>query len=418
MADSSKQLFQDVMAGKLSRREVLKRGTALGLSATVIAGISQESLRTAMAQDRDPILTIYQWMFDLHPTLPSVCKESGIKTDIAPVAGFSFDRFVAEAKDKKSTWDFYAGVTPFLEMQALAETGTIEPWDAYIPEAAQADLIPATKAEGSYKSATDTKPGLYVWPFLLDVIVQGWHAGIVEKAGLDPEVAPKNWDEFLANAQKVKDSKAAPYGLVFDFHDWRSLIPITHSISTDVYTADGLFKYTSDAAVQALEILKKMMPLTTSDILSEGTTDGGVNATPDEQAFAAEQAGYYIKYQNAHLRMAATWPDPSKVRLSALPVQTGGAGGTVFWDTGIVLFKYGSNKQKAADFVQAVAKDDRIWKESIAGNKDTGIPAVGQLPILESKWKAWEATPPDFITANPWARAIHDGLANAKAIAP
>jgi len=394
------------------------RGAALGLSATVLGGLAQEGMRTALAQDRDPIFTFYSWMTDLHPTMTDVAKDNGVTIDVAPTTGFGFDRFVAEAKDKKSTWDAYGGVTPFLEMISLAESGTIEPWDAYVPADAIADLIPATKDEGTYKSATDDAPKLYVWPFLLDVIVQGWHAGIVEKAGLDPEKAPADWEEFIGNAQKVKDSGAAPYGLVFDFHDWRSLIPVTHSISTDVYTTDGLFKYTSDAAVQALELLKRMMPLTTADILSEGSTDGGVNATPDEQAFSAEQAGYYFKYQNAHLRMAATWPDPSKVRLSALPVQTGGAGGTVFWDTGIVLFTYGQNKQKAADFIQALSKDDRIWKESIAGNSDTGIPAVGQLPILQSKWAEWAATPPDFLTANPWAVSVKDGLAKARAIAP
>src|SRR5690606_37728182 len=116
------------------------------------------------------------------------------------------------------------GVTPFLEMTAMAESGTIEPWDPYLPEGVLEDLHPAIREEGTYNGQ------LYVWPFLLDVIVQGWNADQVAKAGLDPEVAPKNWDEFIANAQKVKDSGAAPFGLTFDAHDWRSLIPITHSI--------------------------------------------------------------------------------------------------------------------------------------------------------------------------------------------
>ena len=414
----TREFFRDAMAGKISRREVFKRGAALGLSATVLASLSQETMRSALAQDRDPIFTFYSWMTDLHPTMNDVASDAGVKIDVAPTTGFGFDRFVAEAKEQKSTWDAYGGVTPFLEMIALAESGTIQPWDSFLTEEAMADLIPATRAEGTYKAASDDAPKLYVWPFLLDVIVQGWNAEIVAKAGLDPEVAPKNWDEYLANAQKVKDSGAAPYGLVFDFHDWRSLLPVTHSISTDVYTTDGLFKYTSDAALEALEILKRMMPLTTADILSEGTTDGGVNATPDEQAFSAQQAGYYIKYQNAHLRMAATWPDPSQVRLAPLPIQEGGAGGTVFWDTGIVLFTYGSNKEKAAEFIQALSKDDRVWEESIAGNADTGIPAVGQLPILQSKWNEWAGATPDFITANPWALAVKDSLSKAAAIAP
>ena len=226
------------------------------------------------------------------------------------------------------------GVTPFLEMIALAESGTIEPWDPYLPAGILDDLPESIRLEGTYQATTDTEPKFYVWPWFFDIISQAWNAGIVEKAGLDPEKAPANWDEFLANAKKVVDSKAAPYGCVYDFHDWRSLIPITHSISTDVYTPDGLFDYTSDAAVQALEIMKQMMQYASPDVNNEGTTDGGVNNTPDEQVFSAEQVGYYIKYVNAPVRFASNWPDPKQLRIAPLPVQAGGAGGTVFWNTG------------------------------------------------------------------------------------
>ena len=59
-------------------------------------------------------------------------------------------------------------------------------------------------------------------------------------------VAPKNWDEYIANAKTVQESGAAPFGCTFDFHAWRSLIPITHSISTDVYDENGLFMWNSD----------------------------------------------------------------------------------------------------------------------------------------------------------------------------
>jgi multiple sugar transport system substrate-binding protein len=101
--------------------------------------------------------------------------------------------------------------------------------------------------------------------------------------------------------------------------------------------------YTSDAAVEALEIMKRMMPLANPDVLSEGSTD--------EQAFAAEHAAYYVKYQNAHLRMAAAWPDPSQIQIAALPVQVGGIGGTVFWSTGAGLFTFGSNKERMAEYM-------------------------------------------------------------------
>ena len=268
--------------------------------------------------------------------------------------GFGIDRFVAEAKKKKSTWDVYVGMTPFVEMAALIQSGTIEPWDKYIPKSVLTDLIPSIRAEATYKG--------HIWsfPFLLDIIIQAWNGELVKKAGLDPNKAPKTWDEFIANAKKVVSSKAAPYGAVFDAHGWRSLAPIAHTFSTNVYTPAGLFDFTSDAAVNALEIMKRLMEVAPKNILEEGKVDGGVNTTPDEEAFAARQAAYYVKYQNAPTRFAGTWPDPKVLHIAGLPKARSG-GGTVFWNTGAALFKYG--------------------REQAAGRQLHGVPDPGRAHL-------------------------------------
>lgn len=410
-----RQLFQEALSGRADRREVIKRAVALGLSAPVATMLAQASvgggLNRALAQDRAPIGTFYSWMTDLHPGIQALGEEKGVTIEVAPTENFGIERFLTESKDSMSTWDFYGGVTPFLEMIQLVDSGTIEPWTPYLPEGVTADMLAPTVEEGTYNGE------LYVWPFLLDVTLNGWNAGIVEKAGLDPDAAPQTWDEFISNAKAVMDSGAAEFGAVFDFHDWRSLIPITHSISTDVYTPDGLFKYNSAEAEQALEIMKQMMEVAPPDILSEGSTDGGVNATPDEMAFAAEQAAYYIKYQNAHLRKAAEWPDPSMLRFGAMP-GVSAPGGTVFWDTGIVLFKFGMNKEASATFVNDLAHDMAIWENSVVGNPDEGLVPVGQMPILQSIWDEWKTNAPEYITNNQWVFGLYDSMAQARAIAP
>lgn len=410
----ARALFQDALSGKIDRRTVLKRAAALGVSAPVAFALAQASvgggLRALAAEEGKPTATIQQWQFNLHPRLNDFGKEQGVNVEVSPSTNFGNERFIAEHKEGKSTWDAYGGVTPFLEMLSLQTTGTIEPWDQYLPAGTLEDFLPATREEGSI----DGK--LYVIPLLLDVCVQALNAEVVTKAGLDPETSPKNWDEFIANAQKVQDSKAAPYGLTFDNRDWRSLIPVTHSISTDVYTPLGLFRYASDATVQALEILKRMMPLTSSDVLAPGDPSGTV--LPDQSVWAAQQAGYYFKYQNAPLTYSQSWPDPTQLRMDALPVQEGGAGGTVFWDTGAVLFTDGANKQKMADFMMAISKDEALWKESLVGNADEGIPAVGQIPVLQSLWAAWDANPPDWLSGAAYAKKFFDGMSKASAIKP
>ena len=414
MTMDDRDVFEELLAEELesgmTRTDVLKR------SAFAVAGIYGVSTLfgpgTALAgmEARALTPTFYQWIYDNYPVIPKQVNKDYARTHrldakIAPVAGFGIERFVAEAKKKKSTWDVYVGMTPFVEMAALIQAGTIEPWDKYIPKSVVNDLIPSIRAEATYQG--------HIWsfPFLLDIIIQAWNGELVKKAGLDPNKAPKTWDQFIANAKKVVSSKAAPYGAVFDAHGWRSLAPIAHTFNTNVYTPAGLFDFTSDAAVNALEIMKRLMEVAPKNILEEGKTDGGVNITPDEEAFSARQAAYYIKYQNAPTRFAGTWPNPAVLHIAGLPKKPGGAGGTVFWNTGAALFKYGQNKQQAAAYMEFLTRDIRIWKHAL-GKDVRG--ASGQLSPYKSDWAKWVKSPPPWMAK--WAFTVHKELATSKAI--
>ncbi len=412
------QLLAQFQRGQISRRAFIQRMMMAGLG---LAGMSVLGIENVLAQDsteaastRPLTPTIYQWMIDLHPGIPDINAAFGdVNQQIAPVAGFDTSRFVAEAKNQMSTWDLYLGATPFVDMAALVKTGAIEPWDPYIPKDVLDDIIPAVREESTFEGK------LYHWPFLLDIIVQAYNKAITDAAGL-PDTAPADWDEYLANSKTVLDKNAARYGCTFDAHGWRSLVPITHSFSTDVwYTLEGdpnpgqLFDFTNPAVVDALKVMKQMLDLSSANALQPGATDGGVNQTPDEVAFGAQQVAYYIKYQNAPLRFASTWEDPSTLRLGALPKAKGGAGGTVFWNTGAVLFKYGQNKQKAADYMVKLTRDAKIWQDSIAG---TAQAHPGQLPPYQSIYDGWAKDKPDWLTAQPWVSVVGAQLASAKAI--
>jgi ABC-type glycerol-3-phosphate transport system substrate-binding protein len=415
MTTDDRELFEALVddeefAPGISRDEFLKRGAAAGAALWGISTLFGAGTAFGASQARPLTPTFYQWIYGLYPAIPKGInkdydKQHDLDAKIAPVQGFGIDRFVAEAKKKKSTWDVYVGMTPFVEMAALIESGAIEPWDKYISKSVLNDLIPSIKQEATYQG--------HVWsfPFLLDIIIQAWNGEIVEKAGLDPDKAPKTWDEFIANAKKVVSSKAAPYGAVFDAHGWRSLAPITHTFSTNVYTKDGLFDFTNEATVNALEVMKRLMEVAPNNILEEGKVDAGVNTTPDEEAFAARQAGYYIKYQNAPTRFAGTWPDPSVLHIAGLPKQPGGAGATVFWNTGAALFKYGQNKQLAADYMSYLTHDIRIWRQALGKNVRG---ASGQLNPYKSTWARWEKSHPAWIA--DWAFTVKAQLSKSKAI--
>ena len=378
---------RQVVHGRFDRRQFIGTALTAGLGA---AGVSVASkFGTALAQDRPLTPTYYQWIVDLHPNIPQVNAQfPGLNPQIAPVEGFGIERFVAEARDKQSTWDVYIGQTPFVEMSAMIKGDVIEPWDPYIPKDVLDDILPAIREENTI----DGK--LYGWPFLLDVIGMGWHSGLTTKANL-PDAGPATWDDYLASAKAVVDSGAAPFGATFDAHGWRSLAPMTHSMSSDVYTSEGLFDFTSDASVEALMLMKKIMAMSNPDILLAGASDGGVNGTPDEVAFGAQRVGYYTKYFNAPLRMApvlvrsrrcCTWRRcPSSPMAKARPCSGPPAA---------ALFKYGKNKEKVAEYVKALTHNMQIWKDSIAGS-ETAHP--GQLPPYKSIYAEWDANKPEWM---------------------
>lgn len=401
-------LLDQFKRGRLSRRQFMQAMIMAGMG---LSGVKVAGARPFLLQEGRPLTpTFYQWIVNLHPGLEEVnAGFEGLDFQIAPVEGFGIERFLAEGANQESTWDVYVGMTPFVEMASLIKAGVIEPWDDYIPQEILDDMIPSIREE----CTVDGK--LYSWPFLLDIIVQGYNSSITNAAGL-PDVPLATWDEFLANSQTVLDTGAARYGCTFDAHGWRSLAPITHSINTDVYyNLEGdpvpLFDFTHEAAIEALEIMKRMLDLSSANALQPGTTDGGVNNTPDEVAFASQAVAYYIKYQNAPLRFAATWPDPSALRMGALP--SGGAGATVFWTTGACLFKYGQNKEKAAEYMAALTYSERIWRDSIGGS-EAGHP--GQLPPFASIYAAWEENPPDWLQEETWVPLVRSQLDVAKAI--
>ncbi len=442
MASEEQELIQqallnELQQGRISRRQFIQNmiGVGLGLGGVAVLNACGGAAPTAApptsapaaptsapaatsgaaASTRGLTPTFYDWIINLHPGIKDEINPAfpSLNFQIAPTQGFDVTRFVEEGKNKNSTWDVYVGMTPFVEMAGLIKADVIEPWDNYIPKDVIDDLIPSIRNECTVNGK------LYSWPFLLDIIVEAQNNALVSKAGL-PDKIPADWDEYLANAKTILDKNAAKYGCTFDAHGWRCLAPITHSISTKCYYTSPddksgvpLFDFTSDPAIQALQIMKQMLDLSSANALQPGTTDAGVNNTPDEVAFAAETVAYYIKYQNAPLRFAERWKDVKQFRMGALPKAKGGEGATVFWTTGACLFKWGQNKDKAAEYMKALTYSDRIWKDSISGSP-SGHP--GQLPPFKSIYAKWQASPPDWLAAQTWVPLVRGQLDVAKAI--
>ena len=287
----------------------------------------------------------------------------------------------------------------------MIEADVIEPWDNYIPKDVLDDIIPSIREENTI----DGK--LYGWPFLLDVIGTGWHSGLTTKAGL-PDTAPATWDDYLANAKTIVDSGAAPFGATFDAHGWRSLAPMTHSMSTNVYTSEGLFDFTSDAAVEALMLMKKIMAVSQPGHPArrrlrwrrQRHAGRGRLRRPARrllhqvlQCAAAHGPELGRPEAAAPRRRCRSSPMAKARRCSGRPARA--------------LFKYGKNKEKAAEYIKALTYDPQIWKDSIAGTEDAH---PGQLPPYKSIYADWDANKPDWMP--PFVALVRGQLDKARAI--
>src|ERR1700679_2921320 len=110
---------RELAIGRIDRREFITRSMVTGLGLAGVGALAKSGITPAFAADRPLTPTFYQWIQDLHPSIPAVnAKFPGLNYQIAPVEGFGIERFVAEAKNKESTWDVYVGQTPFVEMSA------------------------------------------------------------------------------------------------------------------------------------------------------------------------------------------------------------------------------------------------------------------------------------------------------------
>ena len=394
--------FYQLCAGKRTRGQFMARAAQLGLSATAItaftraynpatarADIEAANAAKPAGASGKATLGFYEWVLNFNPQIKGLTdeyntkhKDAQVQIQVAPVTDFSTQKFLLEARRKTSSWDVYVGMTPFVEMAQLQAAGALDPWDAYMPAHVKADMPKSVQDEGMI----DGK--MYDWPMLLDICGLQWRKSYFKQAGITHP--PATWEEFTDTARRIsakhlRNGQVA--GCTWDWHPWRSIMPVAHSISLDVYTKEGYPNFRSPAFVQAYHILKDTVPYTPKDFFSTGTS---VNAgTIDEIAFKSSRAAMIFKYANTAIHAAGIW-GIGDLGLTRLPKPAkGGAGGSLFWDTGNGLFKYGSNKQAAANWLTFLLTDERFWTKEVVSS--------GQIPPFASVYNKIKGKVPNWI---------------------
>ena len=397
--------FYRLCAGKTTRAGFMKRAAQLGLGATAIgafmkaynpitarADIEFAAAAQPAAASGVANLGFYSWILDFNPQIKPLTDQYNKKNpnnqvaiQVAPTTNFSDQKFLLQARNKTSSWDAYIGMTPFVEMSQLQAAGAIEPWDPYMPASVKNDMPMSVQQEGTINGK------MYDWPMLLDITSLQWRKSMYKAAGIMDH--PTTWEGFNETAKKLQAAKlnhGTVAGATFDWHPWRSVMPVVHSISLDAYTSDGLPDFTKPVWAQAFQILKNIMPYTPKDFFATGTAvEAG---TIDEIAMKASRVAMIFKYANTTVHSAALWKGfgIGDMGLAKLPKPAaGGAGGSVFWDTGAGLFTYGKNKQSVANWLTFLLGSPQFWTQEVVSS--------GQIPPFNSMYPKLKGKVPDWI---------------------
>ncbi len=136
-----------------------------------------------------------------------------------------------------------------------ADSGAIQAIDPVLTPDLKAKFFESMLEKGAFYNGKN-------WGLPLASGVRGlfWDKDLFQKAGLDPEKAPKTWDELYQDATTIK-SKTGEFGFSFDgkgVQAFRSFGYFLRNNGGDLLTADGKAAFNSPEGVQALEFMVKL----------------------------------------------------------------------------------------------------------------------------------------------------------------
>lgn len=221
MSTAGKQRFvHDLLAGHLSRRQVIAGAAALGLSATAAGGVSQGASATPrFAQDDGERRVVEMWVREYYYPLlgPAVDaynerlrgEGTDVEVRLTEIVGGDFNqRFTAAASANEApdivSMDliyvpYYNSVGAFLDVT-----------DRFNGLEYKDTLNPAALNLGRWEDK------VYALPFAVEGSVLFYNKGMFRDAGLDPERPPTNWDELLRYAQAMTEGDRYGYAFAGD----------------------------------------------------------------------------------------------------------------------------------------------------------------------------------------------------------
>jgi trehalose/maltose transport system substrate-binding protein len=403
------RLVAESLTGKISRREVMWRGTALGLSAPVIGMILSAQGRSVMAQEASPAAG---------SVAPSIVVPEGLRTDLSGsrvravlAAAASPDRdWLEEAMRLFSeatgiTTEFVPGEESATDRLAIynQQLGAQSPdndvyqidviWPGIMAQHAT-DLLPtlADLAALHFPAIVEnnTVNGVLVgMPWFTDAGLLYYRSDLLEEYGFD--AAPETWTQLEEMAQAIQDGEAADNpsfrGFVWQGNAYEGLTcnGLEWQYSNGggrIIEPDGTVTINNPQAIASFEQARGWVGTISPEDVTTYNEPSSLNA------FAPGNAAFMRNWPYAYsVTQAADSPLVGKVGVAQLPM--GEAEGSTHAATlggwQLMVSKYSPNQEAAIEFVKYMCSPELEKAYTIDRSHSPTIASVYDDPEVAEK---------------------------------
>jgi len=254
MYEKADDLFSAFVAGRLGRRELLKRTAALGVAAGAAGTLLSAASTRALAADYDWQKhkgTALKLLLNKHPYADAMIADiehfksltgMSVTWDIFPEDVY-FDKVTAALSSSSSDYDAF--MTGAYMTWTYGPAGWIVDLNEYLPKAAPGydweGVLPGLRASTAWSGKPGDAlggPGSKQWclPWGFEANNVSYNMRIFEKVGVQ---VPKNLPDMLEVAAKITKDAGGPYGIgVRGSRSWATIHPGFLSGYTNYHAVD------------------------------------------------------------------------------------------------------------------------------------------------------------------------------------
>jgi trehalose/maltose transport system substrate-binding protein len=404
------RLVAEALTGQVSRREMMRRGVALGLSAPVIEMILSAQVRSALAQEATPEAREPGWSIVVPEGLRTDLAGARVRAVLAPAA--SPDRDWTEAairifnETTGAAAEFAPGEESATDRLAIynQQLGAQSPdndvyqidviWPGIVAQHAT-DLLPtlADLAALHFPAIVENNTvngALVGMPWYTDAGLLYYRSDLLEKYGF--ENPPETWDELEEMAESIQNGESADNpsfrgfvwqgnayeGLTCDALEWQY-----SNGGGRIIEPDGTVTVNNPLAIASFERARGWVGTISPEDVTTYNEPSSLNA------FAPGNAAFMRNWPYAHaVTQAPDSPLVGKVGVTQLPMGDG-EGATHAATLGgwqLMVSKYSSNQEAAIEFVKYMCSPELEKSFTIERSHSPTISSVYDDPeVVETQ---------------------------------